>query len=170
MYFQMELGMSKTNTGYLVEELAAKQPLSIIHLRQLVVPSGSVAKNTVHQSSSGGGGGGTGSSKIRRRSLGGNTLAVAAASNGINRQSSSRSSSTTSLAKDAAAAADDVIQESNETSEAFSNGPSETNTDTHNSEDEAVVVELPATEPTWWAMRSGAPLLTWINYNPSMDK
>ena len=36
----MELGMNKTNTGYLVEELAAKQPLSIAHLRHLLVPTG----------------------------------------------------------------------------------------------------------------------------------
>ncbi len=35
----MELGMSKLNTGYLVEELAAKQPLSISHLRQYLAPS-----------------------------------------------------------------------------------------------------------------------------------
>lgn len=35
----MELGMSKTSTGYLVEELAAKQPMSIAHLRQYLAPS-----------------------------------------------------------------------------------------------------------------------------------
>lgn len=37
--FQMELGVSKLNTGYLVEELAAKQPMSIFHLRQYLAPS-----------------------------------------------------------------------------------------------------------------------------------
>ena len=35
----MELGISKMNTGYLVEELAAKQPLSIAYLRQYLAPS-----------------------------------------------------------------------------------------------------------------------------------
>ena len=39
LILQMELGHSKLNTGYLVEELAAKQPLSIYHLRQYLAPS-----------------------------------------------------------------------------------------------------------------------------------
>ena len=35
----MELGHSKTNAGYLMEELAAKQPLSIAFLRHYLVPA-----------------------------------------------------------------------------------------------------------------------------------
>ena len=37
----MELGRVKGNSGYLVEELAAKQPLGIAFLRQYLVPSSS---------------------------------------------------------------------------------------------------------------------------------
>ena len=35
----MELGPNRTNTAYLIEELAAKQPMSIYFLRQYLVPS-----------------------------------------------------------------------------------------------------------------------------------
>jgi len=40
----MELGRSKGNNSYLVEELAAKQPLSIAFLRQYLIPSTSIAR------------------------------------------------------------------------------------------------------------------------------
>jgi len=40
----MELGRSKGNTGYLIEEIAAKQPLSIAFLRQYLVPTTSIPR------------------------------------------------------------------------------------------------------------------------------
>ena len=43
-FFQLELGTSKTSIGYVIEELAAKQPSSIAYLRQYLAPS-SVPRN-----------------------------------------------------------------------------------------------------------------------------
>ena len=41
----MELSSHRTSNGYLVEELAAKQPLSIAFLRQYLVPSSVITRN-----------------------------------------------------------------------------------------------------------------------------
>ena len=52
-HFQMELGHSKANTGYLVEELAAKQPLAIAFLKQyLALPTSFLIQKQISATSS----------------------------------------------------------------------------------------------------------------------
>ena len=84
----MELGHSKLNTGYLVEELAAKQPLSIYHLRQYLAPSALPSRQTLTSTKSGSlPASQTPTSPTKPRS-GSSTLAATAAAAGSRRNSS----------------------------------------------------------------------------------
>ena len=85
LILQMELGHSKLNTGYLVEELAAKQPLSIYHLRQYLAPSALPSRLPSPSATTGSSTFSLPSSSFSRQRSASSTLAATAAAAGSNK-------------------------------------------------------------------------------------
>ena len=86
LILQMELGHSKLNTGYLVEELAAKQPLSIYHLRQYLAPSALPSRLPSPSAKTGSSTFGPPSSSYSRQRSASSTLAATAGSSRIQQE------------------------------------------------------------------------------------